>query len=192
VGPFEFIILFFSFIYTLALTHLLFAVTRMIRHRRVVVFSWPHALWMLDALLLVSVNWISFWDVHRFETMPIGFIATGFLLVIMQYLICALVAPDFEDGDTFDLRLFHEREGRTYMLAFLAIMLVALAVNAAAGMAAGMQNWANQNAFVLAMAPTVLLPLIVRARWAQVLGPLVLAVLIIGFLGFYYPALTRT
>jgi len=39
VRPFDFIILFFSFIYTLALTHLLFAVTRMVRHRRMLTFS---------------------------------------------------------------------------------------------------------------------------------------------------------
>ena len=38
--PFEFIILFFSFIYTLALTHLLFAWTRMIRYRRTLILSW--------------------------------------------------------------------------------------------------------------------------------------------------------
>ena len=50
MNPFEFIILFFSFIYTLALTHLLFAWTRMIRHRRQLVLSWPHLLWMLVAL----------------------------------------------------------------------------------------------------------------------------------------------
>jgi hypothetical protein len=55
---FDFIILFLSFIYTLGLTHLLLAATRMIRHRRTVIFSWPHALWMVAALGMLSGNWL--------------------------------------------------------------------------------------------------------------------------------------
>jgi hypothetical protein len=77
LGPFEFIILFFSFIYTLALTHLLFAATRMIRHRRELVFSWPHALWMLNALLLLVGNWMSLWDFHRQKTLSLAVIVGG-------------------------------------------------------------------------------------------------------------------
>ncbi|THD75284.1 MAG: hypothetical protein E7812_17165 [Phenylobacterium sp.] len=190
MGPFEFIILFFSFIYTLALTHLLFAITRMIRHRRSLVFSWPHALWMLNALLLLCTNWISLWDFHRFDTMPLAAIAFGFVLVIGQYFVCALVTPDFEDGDSFDLRAFHEREGRTYLLTFLVLILFALVANAAA-LAAGVQAWANENWAVLAMTPPVILALTVRARWAQILAPLVLVALMVAVLVVYYPALTR-
>ena len=118
MGPFEFIILFFSFIYTLALTHLLLAAARMIRYRRSLVFSWPHALWMLNALLLLVCNWISLWDFHLLKSMTLPVILSGFALVGVMYLICALIAPDFEDGDGYNLRVFHEREGRTYIVAF--------------------------------------------------------------------------
>ncbi|MFX4501401.1 hypothetical protein ABTA59_19515, partial [Acinetobacter baumannii] len=69
--PFEFIILFFSFIYTLALTHILFAATRMIRHRRQLVFSWPHALWMANALVFLAANWLSLWDLHESKTLTL-------------------------------------------------------------------------------------------------------------------------
>ena len=188
--PFEFIILFLSFIYTLALTHLLFAATRMIRHRRSLVFSWPHALWMVNALLLLTGNWISLWDFHRMEAIPLAIIATGLLLVGIQYFICALVSPDFEEGEAFDLRAFHAREGRTYMVGFLVLTLVALGVNAAAGARAGVQNWADENAIVLAMIPPILISLFVRKQWAQVGAPLVLAATMISFLVIYYPVLT--
>ena len=53
---FEFLILFFTFAFALALTHLLFAATRMIRHRRTLIFSWPHALWMATALCCCSAT----------------------------------------------------------------------------------------------------------------------------------------
>ncbi len=64
VKPFEFYILFLSFIYTLSLTHLLFAATRMLRHRRDLKLSWPHALWMATVLIVVFANWIALWDFH--------------------------------------------------------------------------------------------------------------------------------
>jgi hypothetical protein len=41
---FDFIMLFFSFIFALALTHLLLAVNAMIRRRRKIVLSLPHAI----------------------------------------------------------------------------------------------------------------------------------------------------
>src|SRR5439155_3591875 len=127
--PFEFIILFFSFIYTLALTHLLFAWTRMIRHRRQVIFSWPHFLWMLVALGNLSINWISLWDFRSARGLALATIASGFLLVIVNYFVCALVSPDFGEGETYDIKHFHACEGPTYIGAMLALVVVAIGEN---------------------------------------------------------------
>jgi hypothetical protein len=189
VGPFEYIILFFSFIYTLAITHILFAAARMIRHRRSLVFSWPHALWMINALLLLVCNWISLWDFHRLKNVTLPVVLGGFALVGVMYVVCALVAPDFEDGDSFDMRAFHKREGRTYILAFAAYLPLAVVLNLAAGAGVGIENWAEENAIVIAMAPAILLPLFVRARWAQIGGPLVLVGVMVAFLIIYYPVI---
>ena len=189
MAPFEFIIVFLSFIYALALTHLLLGFVGMVRRRRVLVVSWPHALWMLNALLLLSGNWLSLWDFRGFDSMPLAFIAIGLVFSVLQYFLCALVAPDFDDGGD-DLRVFHQREGRTYIGLSLAMMIVALGVNLAAG-GVGVKNWANQNAIVLAMLPTAALPLVMRARWVQVAGPAVLAALQIAFMVIFYPTLTR-
>lgn len=191
MAPFDFIILFLSFIFTLALTHLLFAATRMIRHRRQLTFSWPHALWMFDALLLLIGNWISLYDFHRMESIPIAVVGAGLVFSGAQYFICALVSPDFEDHDTFDLQEFHAREGRTYIAAFAALLALSITANAAAGLGAGIENWARQNMFVLAMVAPVAVPLFVRARWAQVGGPLALAILMLVWLPIFYPVLAK-
>jgi hypothetical protein len=187
--PFEFIILFLSFIYILGLTHLLFAATRMVRHRRVLIFSWPHALWMFAVLLLLFGNWITLWDVHALNELSLGVIVGGAVISVIQYFICALVSPDFEDGETYDMRAFHERESRTYLGGMLALMVVSLILNYAAGAKLGIQNWANQNALVLAMAPPVLLAFFVRAAWAQLAGAVLFLGLTVAYLGFYYPVL---
>jgi hypothetical protein len=191
VGPFEFIITFFSFVYTLGLTHLLLAAVQMIRRRREIVFSWPHAFWMIAAALLLAGNWISLWDFRRFPTISLATIAVGFVFSVLVYCICALVSPDFERGDTLDMRDFHEREGRTYMgFAGVAVVL-SIVLNFAAGAAMGVQNWANQNGLVLAMVPCVFAPLFLRWRWVQFGGPLLLSVLMAAYLVLYYPALTK-
>ena len=186
MGPFEFIILFFSFIYTLALTHLLFAATRMIRHRRSLVFSWPQALWMLDALLLLICNWISLWDFHTQKSMPLSVIIVLFILVGTQYFICALIAPDFEDEENYDLQAFHRRESKTYITAFAVFLPIALVANLWGG-GYGVEIWVRENAIVFAMAPAILLPLFVRAKWAQIGAPLVLGGVMAAFLVLYYP-----
>jgi hypothetical protein len=189
VRPFDFIILFFSFIYSLGLTHLLFAATRMIRHRRRLIFSWPHALWMATALGVMFGNWLSLWDFRALDPMPLSVIASGFAITVMQYAICALVSPELETEDDFDLRRFHQREGRTYISAFLVLMVLCLAANAAAGSGLGIQNWANQNLSVLIMMPPAVFALLVRANWAQVAAPLVMVGLMIAFPIAYYPVL---
>ena len=187
--PFDFIILFVSFIYTLGLTHILFAATRMIRHRRSVTLSWPHLLWMTAALGMMFGNWLSLWDFHGRDVMPLGLIVGGFVLVVLEYGVCALVAPELETEADFDLRRFHAREGRTYLFAFLLVMLASLALNAAAGLGLGVGNWANQNWIVLAMIPAVALALVVKATWAQVLAPLIMIALMAAFPVIYYPVL---
>ena len=43
----------------------------MIRHRKALIFSWPHALWMLGALFQLVVNWVTLWDFRTMELLPI-------------------------------------------------------------------------------------------------------------------------
>lgn len=187
--PFDFIISLCSFAYALGVTHLLFAATRMIRHRRQLVFSWPHALWMGFALIAAVLNWFSLWDFHHLDPLPLGAIVSGLIIVIAQYFLCALVSPDFEDGESYDMRAFHAREGRTYMGAALVLLFLALAANFAAGAAVGVTSEVEQNLPVLLMLPFVALALTVRAAWAQVLSPLVLVVAMSVLTAIYYPAL---
>lgn len=183
--PFDFVILFFSFIYTLALTHLLLAAARMVRHRRQIVFSWPHALWMMTAFALLSGNWLSLWDIHAQAVLSLWLIASFFGLVVVQYYICAVLAPDFEDPDDYDLRRFHERERSTYLLGFLALMAYSLAINTAAGV----QNWGQENLITLAFIPPIGAAIFVRRTWVQVLAPALTLVLAILFPVLYYPSL---
>ena len=187
--PFDFLITFFSFVYSLGLAHILMGIVRIVRRRKTLIFSWPHALWMLDALVLLCANWISLWDFHEMGTLALSTIAAGAVIVIVQYFVCAFVTPDVRDGEPVDLREFHAREGPVYMSAFLGLAVVALVTNAAAGSGLGIQNWANQNALVLAMAAVIVAALFLRNAVLQVIAPLAVGAASVAFLILYYPVL---
>ena len=187
--PFEFILLFFSFIYTVALTHILFAATRMIRHRRQLVFSWPHALWMLSTLLFLSANWLSLWDLREIPTFSLEVIVSNFALVIGQYFVSALVAPDFENGDGYDLREFHRHERRTYLGAYIALMAICILVNLEAAIRFGLGSWGQQNLIGFPILAAVLAAFFIDRRWVQIAAPLAVVCLLLIYPILYYPAL---
>lgn len=187
--PFEFVILLLSFVYTLALTHLLFAATRMIRHRRDLVFSWPHALWMLATFVLIAGNWLSFWDFHNLHEMNLPTIAVGFLISIGEYFICALVSPDFEGGEGYDMRTFYRAERRTWITAWLLLCVVGTLSNVAAGASLNIQNWAAQNLIVVPIVALCIPPLFVESRWVAIGCPLLLTLLSAAYPILYYPVL---
>ena len=189
MSPFDFIILFLSFIYVIALTHLLFAWTRMIRYRRKLVFSWPHVLWMLVAVGYLTANWLSLWDFHTEGELKLGTMAAGFLFVIINYFVCALVSPDFESGETFDMKEFHEREGTTYITATLALIVTAVIGNYLAGAALGVDNWSDENALVMATIILPVLALTIKREWVQVAAPTMLLATTLAYDFIYYARL---
>jgi hypothetical protein len=189
VSPFEFIILFFSFIYTLALTHLLFAWTRMVRHRRRLVLSAPHLLWMFVALAHLSVNWLSLWDFRSGGSLPLTTIASGFVLVIINYALCALVSPDFEGGETYDMKRFHDCEGPTYIGAMLVLVVTSIMVNVLAGAALDLEKWWNENYLVATFLIPPVLALTIKRQWIQLLAPVALLAGAIAYAVIYYPVL---
>lgn len=187
--PFDFVMVFFSFIYSLALTHLLMSVVHMIRYRRQVSFDWVHALWMAVALVSLVTNWISFWDFHAVEPLPLASIVIGFVFSIIQYVACALVSPEIKGEGGLDLHVFQETQGRTYIASFAALTAFSIGINFVGGSTMGIQNWARENSVVIAMLPTTIAPLVWRARWVQVAAPLLFLVMLAVYLVMFYPAL---
>lgn len=191
MSPFEFIIIFFAFVYSLALAHLLFAWTRMIRHRREITFSWPHLLWMLVAMFLLAVDWLSTWDYRTFDKLSLVEISSGFLFAMLNYFFCALVSPDFEGGETYDLERFHSTEGRTYILVFVATVTIAIVENFLAGEKLGITKQGVENALVLFQLPLSLLPLFLRRAWVQIDAPAVILMTVVAYGAMFYPVLAK-
>ena len=187
--PFDFVIIFAAFIYSLALTHLLLAAAHMIRHRRELVFDWPHALWMAAALGFLWANWIGLWDFHALSTISLSTIAIGFLYAIIQYLVCAFVSPRLDGEDGLNMHVFHETQSRTYIGAFAVLVCVSIPINFFAGSGLSVQKWIAENVAVVCMVPATVVPLIWRARWVQIASPTLELLLLAIYMIEFYPEL---
>jgi hypothetical protein len=96
MGPFEFIITLLSFVYSLALTQILFGVARMVRHRRSVTLSASHLIWMVNTLGVLILNWLSLWDFRKAKVLDLASILIALGFAILLYLIATFVTPDLE------------------------------------------------------------------------------------------------
>lgn len=190
MDAYEFLITFFSFAYALGLTHLLFVVSRMARYRASLTFSWPHALWMANAAMLLLSNWISLWDFRGQQHFDIGTIFILSLFAFLLYLACAMVSPEFEQGETHDLKEFHLREGRIYIGTITAFLVMAFVANLDAA-ANGVASWGTENTLVSIMIPTAAVPLFfMRNRLVQIGAPVLLLAQSFFFLIYYYPSIS--
>ncbi len=188
MSAFDFIITLLSFVYSLAIAHVLSGVGRIVRHRRTITWSPPHALWTASVLLLIVGNWLSMWDFRQLPEVSIQTVALGSFYAVLLYLMATFVTPDVESPDQRDLRVFHEQERRTYIGATTVLIVVSLALNLAAGHI-GVSNWAEQNLLVLAMLPVSLVALFVRRVWLQTVAAALMAAGVLAFAIVYYPVL---
>src|SRR5438128_6942323 len=126
---FEHVTALFSFVYALALTHLLARIAELIVARDRVRFSGLLALGMINAILVVFANWLSLWDLHAITSWNLASISVQFLFAINVFLICVLVGPKAHDDGPIDLEDFFWRQRPYFYGALVACAVLALYAN---------------------------------------------------------------
>jgi hypothetical protein len=187
VSPFEHVILLLSFVYALALTHLLSGVARLLHAAARVRFSWVHAGWMLNALIIIVANWIGFWDMRQLPSWSVGMILFTLAMAIANYLQVALVCPEVGDEGIVDLHDFHRRQGRRYIGAFVISLLFALFANIVFGAEYNFRDLLEQNLAVIPMLPIAILATVFLGRRVQIFALACLA----GLWGVYFSDLQQ-
>src|SRR6267154_2381600 len=110
MSAFEHVTALLSFVYALALTHLLARIAELVVARDRVRFSGLLAVGMANAVLLVFANWLSIWDLRSVKTWDLGTITVQFLFAVAVYFTCVLVGPKTPDEDSIDLEDFFWRQ----------------------------------------------------------------------------------
>ena len=189
MGAFEHVIALLSFVYALALTHLLSGIVALIRADNRVRFSWIYAYWMLNAFLIIIANWISFWDMRAMSSWNMPVIAFLLVMAFANYLQAALVCPVVPKEGSVDLSAFHENQSRRYIGAFLVSGILALVANVIFGNMLDVSEWSAQNLAVVPMVVAAALAMIFRARWMQIAMPIILSATWVYYFSFLQGAL---
>ncbi len=129
MSAFEHVTALLSFVYALALTHLLARIAELIVARERIKFSGLLALGMVNAVALVFVNWLALWDLRLVTSWDFASIAIQFLFAVSVYVICALIGPKMPDDGTIDLEDFFWRQRTYFYGAIIVCLALALLAN---------------------------------------------------------------
>jgi hypothetical protein len=158
-----------SFVFALALAHVLSSGTDLVRERDRVRFSWTHGLWMATAVIALFGNWMALWN-HRNLKLDIPSSGIQFIFTIVQYFTCSIVSPRVPERGRIDLWQYHERHKRQYLTAFLILGLFAVIMNFHFWWQAGAHapgHFLLSQLNVMPIVLCVLLAIFVRPVWLQ-------------------------
>ena len=131
---FEHVTILMSFVFAIALTHLLSSATELVLARDRVRFSGLHALWMLNALLSLTVNWLSFWGLTAIRHWSVAEVVLQFTAAIIQYFTCSTLSIRPQEDGVIDVPAIYEKQRPVIFAAFVALMLIGM-----------LQNWWDRN-----------------------------------------------
>jgi hypothetical protein len=127
MGAFDYVMTLMSFVYALAITHLLATVGDIIGAWPRVRFSWLNAAWMLFSLLGILAWWLGLW--HAGSTWRMDQIAIFFVLAAILYVQARLVCARIPSEGEVDLVAFHAQAGRRYMTSSAVLAALTVAIN---------------------------------------------------------------
>lgn len=118
---YEQFVMLLSFIFAIAMTHLLSTTTDLILARERVAFSGLMALWMVIALLLLLVNWLGIYSLSSLRHWTPLDVALNFVQVVIQYFTCSLLAMRVPEHGPVDMGGFFQRQRRVFIAACVAL-----------------------------------------------------------------------
>jgi hypothetical protein len=187
---FEHVTALFSFVYALALTHLLARIAELIVARDRVKFSGLLVLGMANAVLLVFADWLSLWDLRSIKNWDLASITIQLLVAISVFLICALAGPKTHDEGLIDLEDFFWRQRPYFYGAILACLILSMFANLDYLKTSNAALFMKQNLTVLPGIIPTLLGLVSRRRWVQWAAGVGLLAMLITYLVLFCATLT--
>jgi hypothetical protein len=166
---FEHVTILLSFVFAIALTHLLSSTTELVWARDRVRFSELQALWMFNAALQLLINWLGFWYTNTIPNWNAVDVSINFTAALIQYFTCSLISMRPKDEGVIDMPAFYARQRAAIFMAFAATDLVNMFQNwwfrNAPGQAADLWFWAD-----MMNAPMLMAAIIAgwaHAKWLQ-------------------------
>jgi hypothetical protein len=166
---FEHVLLFLSFIYAIALTHLFGSTTELILARDRVRVSGLLICWMALALLMLVTNFLSAVNLAGVQHWTLGRVLIEFATAGVQYFTCSLVSMRVEPKGEADMPAFFARQRPVIASSMVALGLIAMLENYVGRYANGLtpDAWIGENLSVLPMVVAAVAAILFPARWIQ-------------------------
>jgi hypothetical protein len=178
---FEHITILLSFVYALALTHLLSTATELAIARNRVRFSGLYTFWVVNAAFTLLVNWLALWGLVALKHWTAAEVVIQFLSAVIQYFTCSTFrVNETGEDETLDLPEIFEQRRPLIFGAFIALTVIASFQNwwdRNNTLGLGPNDWIDEDLTIMPMFVAVIVAGWVRARWPQWLA----AVAVFGF-----------
>src|SRR5579863_10097568 len=129
MNAFDHVITLLSFVFALAMAHLLSRAAALITERERVRFSGLLALAMLNAVTITFTNWLEIWDLRGVVQWDLASIATLFVFSIALYFLCAVIAPEPSAEGTVDMETYYERQRAPFYWLVVGVIGMSIASN---------------------------------------------------------------
>jgi hypothetical protein len=120
MAAFEHVVVLLSFVYALALTHLLSRIVELFDARARVKFSGLQAAMAVMAIMIVFLDWLALWPLRKVTTWDFLSVADNFALGILLFFTCAIAAPRVSLDGPIDLEDYYWHARRPFYWLYLA------------------------------------------------------------------------
>jgi hypothetical protein len=127
LDQFSYLSVLLSLIVGLAITQILKGYRGILLWRAHVQLYWPTLLWSASLLLMNVQSWWAMFGLRDIEAWTFGTFMVVLLQTIVQYMLAALVFPDFSGGERVDLRAHYWAQARWFFALTIVVLLVSLA-----------------------------------------------------------------
>ena len=126
---FEHITVLLSFVYALALSHLLTSGTELVWARERVHVSWIQVLWMVILVLELFENWIGTFYLNARTHWDVFDIGIFFAAAVAEYFTCSLISIRVRDDGPVDMPAFYERQRPILFSVYLLLGAIGIFEN---------------------------------------------------------------
>jgi len=182
---FEHISVLLSFVYALALTHLLSRAGELIIARERVTFSWLTTLGMVNAGLLVVFNWIDIWNLRSVAAWDIASISIQLAVATSIYLASVIISPKPLEEGVLDMDGFFWKQRIYFYAALASVLVLSMLANMDFLKSANVSRFLQENSYTLIFFVPTIAALVFSSRAAQWLAGLGFALGCIGFVIFF-------
>jgi hypothetical protein len=116
-----------SIVLGLGITNLLMGLARVVQMRGRVKVYWPTILWALTLLVIHVQTWWSMFGLRNVETWTFVAFSLTLMQPILLFFLSALVLPDFDRDEAFNLRANYFAQVHWFFGIILALLVLSLA-----------------------------------------------------------------